>query len=322
MNDFTVIQDPEEIKLVNRHRQVKQSEEYQYLHLMEDILEKGTEKSDRTGTGTKSIFGTTLKFDLRTSFPILTTKKVFWKGVVEELLWFIRGETDSKKLEEKGVKIWVGNTSKEFLANHKPFPLNYPEGDIGPGYGYQWRSWGKYYCPIEDPEAIIFSRIVHGGIDQLRQVVDQLKSNPNDRRMIVSAWNPDQIDMMALPPCHLLWQVYVSNGELHLQFYQRSVDTFLGLPFNISSYALLTCLLAKISGLKPGTVTFVGGDTHIYMNHIDQVKEQLTRTPYKFPALNIKKDIKTLEDIENLSFDDIELNDYKSHAAIKAPMAV
>lgn len=322
MNDFTVIIDSEENKLIENFRKEKQHEEYKYLNLMENILRNGTEKSDRTGVGTKSIFGTQLKFDLRNSFPILTTKKVFWRGVAEELLWFIRGETDSKKLEAKGVKIWAGNTSKEFLANHKPYPLNYPEGEIGPGYGYQWRSWGKFYCPIPDPDAIVISRVVHGGIDQLKQVIEQLKTNPNDRRMIVSAWNPDQLDMMALPPCHLLWQVYVENGELHLQWYQRSVDSFLGLPFNISSYSLLTCLLAKISGLKPGTVTFTGGDTHIYLNHMDQVKEQLTRVPYQFPQLNIKKDIKTLEDIENLSLEDLELVGYNSHAAIKATMAV
>lgn len=314
MKDFTVIIDEEEKQLIERYRQEKSHDEYKYLHLMEDILANGTEKSDRTGVGTKSIFGTALKFDLRKSFPILTTKKVFWKGVVEELLWFIRGDTDSKKLEEKGVKIWVGNTSREFLDKNG---LDYAEGEIGPGYGFQWRHWnGDYKLTYVNPAW------ANKGIDQLRNVVDTLRNNPNDRRMIVSAWNPSQLEKMTLPPCHLLWQVYVENGELHLQWYQRSVDTFLGLPFNISSYALLTCLLAKITNLKPGTVTFAGGDTHIYLNHQDQVKEQLTRVPYKFPTLNVIKDIKTLEDIENLSFEDIQLIDYQSHATIKAPMAV
>ena len=327
MKDFTVITDDEEKQLIERHRNVKRHEEYKYLHLMEDILANGTEKSDRTGVGTKSIFGTSLKFDLRNSFPILTTKKVFWKGVVEELLWFVRGETDSKKLEEKGVKIWVGNTSREFLDKKG---LDYAEGEIGPGYGFQWRHWNADYesCRYSlktSPEDYKWrtTKLHFGkGNDQLAKLVETLKTNPNDRRMIVSAWNVDKIEKMALPPCHLLWQVHVENGELHLQWYQRSVDTFLGLPFNISSYALLTCLLAKITNLKPGSVSFAGGDTHIYLNHQDQVKEQLTRVPYKFPTLNIAKDIKTLGDIENLSFEDIQLIDYQSHATIKAPMAV
>lgn len=327
MRDFTVITDPEEKMLIERFRKEKQHEEYKYLHLMQNILDNGVEKSDRTGVGTKSIFGTQLKFDLSKSFPILTTKKVFWKGIAEELLWFVRGETDSKKLEEKGVKIWVGNTSREFLDKKG---LDYAEGEIGEGYGFQWRHWGAQYESSrysfkDSPKDYKWktSKLLFGnGIDQLQKVVDTLKNNPNDRRMIVSAWNVEKLDKMALPPCHLLWQVYVQNGELHLQWYQRSVDTFLGLNFNISSYALLTCLLAKITGLKPGTITFAGGDTHLYLNHVDQVKEQLSRTPYPFPTLNIKKNIKSIKDIENLSFEDIELVDYKSHPAIKAPMAV
>ncbi len=325
MKDFTVITDNEEKQLIERFRQEKQHEEYKYLHLMRNILDNGVEKSDRTGVGTKSIFGTSLKFDLRKSFPILTTKKVFWKGVVEELLWFIRGETDSKKLEEKGVKIWVGNTSREFLDKRG---LDYPEGFAGPVYGFQWRHWGSSYnirtlLPLKEGEPNpIIVQPGNEGFDQLADVVDKIKNSPNDRRMIVSAWNVSELDKVALPSCHLLFQFYVVNGELHLQFYMRSVDTFLGLPFNISSYALLTCLLAKITGLKPGTITFAGGDTHLYLNHLDQVKEQLGRTPHKFPTLNIKKDIKSLEDIENLTLADIELVDYKSHPAIIAPMAV
>lgn len=331
-----VITDPTEQKLLTRYRLEKQHEEYKYLHLLQDILDNGVVKGDRTGVGTKSIFGTKLQFDLSKSFPILTTKKVFWKGVVEELLWFIRGETNSKKLEEKGVKIWVGNTSREFLDKKG---LNYPEGMIGPGYGWQWRNWGGNYGQswtkissegveytfISNPkEAKEYNRLTPSGlgIDQLANVVNTIKTNPNDRRIIVSAWNVEEINSMALPPCHLLFQFDVSDGKLNCQWYQRSVDTFLGLPFNISSYALLTYLIAKITNLIPGTLTFSGGDTHIYLNHIDQCKEQINRTPYIFPQLNIKKDIKTLEDIENLQFNDIELIDYKSHAAIKAEMAV
>lgn len=313
-NDFIVVVESEEKKLIENFRKEKQHEEFKYINLMENILQNGIEKSDRTGVGTKSIFGTQVKFDLSKSFPILTTKKVFWKGVVEELLWFIRGETDSKKLEEKGVNIWKGNTSREFLDKKG---LGYPEGEIGPGYGFQWRHWnGDYKTTYVNP------KWANEGIDQLQKVVDTLKTNPNDRRIIVSAWNPSQLEAMALPPCHLLFQFYVENGTLSCQFYQRSVDSFLGLPFNISSYALLTYLLAKITGLTPGTLTFTGGDTHIYLNHIEQVKEQLSRVPYQFPQLNIKKDVQTLKDLENLSLADLELVGYNSHPAIKATMAV
>lgn len=300
-------------------RKEKEHEEYKYLNLMQRILDEGVEKSDRTGVGTKSIFGTQLQFDLSQSFPVLTTKKVFWKGVVEELLWFVRGETDSKLLEQKGVKIWVGNTSREFLDKKG---LNYPEGEIGPGYGFQWRHWGATY---QNPLGTIMKKSLNDsnrGIDQLANLIHTLINNPNDRRLIVSAWNVAEIERMALPPCHMMYQFYVENGTLSCQWYQRSVDSFLGLPFNISSYALLTCLIAKIVGLNPGKLTFVGGDTHIYLNHINQVKEQLVRIPYKFPQLNIKKDIQTLEDIEALELADLELVGYQSHAPIKAEMAV
>jgi thymidylate synthase len=326
MSDFNVVSD-EEFALIERMRKEKQHEEYKYLHLLQDIMEKGVVKGDRTGTGTKSLFGTQLAFDLRNTLPVLTTKKVFWKGVVEELLWFIRGETDSKKLEAKGVKIWTGNTSREFLDKKG---LDYPEGEIGPGYGFQWRHWGMSYDTrrsgdnITDPNCYFERSIVKYGdnIDQLANVINTLKKNPNDRRMIVSAWNVAEIDKMALPPCHLLYQFDVTDGYLNCMWMQRSCDTLLGIPFNIASYALLTYLIAKITNLKPGTLTFAGGDTHIYLNHVDQCKEQISRTPYPFPKLNIKKDIKTLEDIENLQLEDLELIDYQSHAAIKAPMAV
>lgn len=315
MNDFNVVNN-EEFLIIEKLRKEKQHEEYKYLHLLEKILDEGTVKGDRTGVGTKSIFGTQLKFDLSNSFPVLTTKKVFWKGVVEELLWFIRGETDSKKLEAKGVKIWVGNTTREFLDKRG---LDYPEGMAGPVYGYQWRHWGKPYNGYYDVNSLLKNP---NGIDQLANVVDTLRKNPNDRRILVSAWNVAELERVALPSCHLLYQFYVENGKLSCQFYMRSIDFFLGCPFNISSYALLTCLIAKITGYLPGTLTFTGGDTHLYLNHIEQAKEQLSRTPYSFPKLNIKKDIKELVDIENLQFEDLELVNYQSHATIKAPMAV
>lgn len=314
-----------EIKHILNLRKEQEHEEYKYLHLMQNILDNGVEKSDRTGVGTKSIFGTQLKFNLSKSFPILTTKKVFWKGVVEELLWFIRGDTNSKHLEEKGVKIWAGNTSREFLDKRK---LDYPEGFAGPVYGFQWRYWGASYnirslIDINDPLKIIYG--VQPGrpwADQLADVVDKLKNNPNDRRILISAWNVSELNKVALPSCHILQQYYVENGKLHCHFYMRSTDSFLGLPFNLSSYALMTYLLAKITGLQLGTLTYSGGDTHLYLNHLDQAKEQISRTPYPFPQLNIKKDIKTIKDIEDLTLQDIELVNYQSHATIKAEMAI
>lgn len=326
----------EEIKLIERKRQVDSHQEYQYLHMMEDIIDRGVDKGDRTGVGTRSLFGTNMTFDLEHSFPILTTKRVFWKGVVEELLWFIRGETDSNLLSEKGVRIWEGNTSREFLDNKG---LDYPERFIGPGYGWQWRNWnGPYKICQKTDEGYITTKYSEGvalpngstkskhpdvmrGIDQLAEALDKIKNNPDDRRILVSAWNPSQLNEMALPPCHMFFQFYVENNRLHCQWYQRSVDVFLGLPFNISSYALLTCLMAKAAGLTPGTLSFCGGDTHVYQNHFEQVQEQLVREPYKFPQIELP-DVNSLEDIEALTLDDIKLIDYKCHKSIKAPMAV
>ena len=306
-----------EQKLISRHRDNLISEEFQYLHLLEDIMEQGTDKGDRTGVGTRSIFGTQLKFDLEKSFPILTTKRVFWKGVVEELLWFIRGDTNSKHLEDKGVNIWKGNTSREFLDN---MGLTYPEGFIGPGYGFQWRQWNGEYT-IDGLGHVVNNAFTDKGVDQLSDALDKIKNKPNDRRIIVSAWNPTQIDKMALPPCHMMFQFYVADGKLHCQWYQRSVDCFLGLPFNISSYALLTCLFAKAANLTPGTLTFCGGDTHVYQNHFDQCKLQMSRKPFKFPTLSMP-DITSLEDIEQLSLSDFAFDSYDCHPPIKAPMAV
>ena len=296
-------------------------------------MENGSESDDRTGVGTKKIFGSQLKFSLRDSFPILTTKKTYWKGIVEELLWFIRGDTNANYLSEKGVKIWDGNTTREFLDKRG---LDYPEGFIGPGYGWQWRDWnGQYHTEeqvVDNSFCMTFykngkqsevptSNPFIGGIDQLSEALDKIKNKPDDRRILVSAWNPSQVSEMALPPCHLLFQFQVSNGELHCQWYQRSVDCFLGLPFNISSYALLTCLFAKAANLTPGTVTFCGGDTHIYKNHFDQVKEQLSREPFPFPKLELP-DISTIEDMEKLTLDNCKLVGYNRHKSIKADMAV
>jgi len=325
MTDFiTIASDSEEANILRRYSLEKAHEEYKYLHLLERIMNEGVVKGDRTGTGTKSLFGTQLSFDVSNSFPILTTKKVFFKGIVEELLWFIRGETDSKLLEAKGVNIWKGNTSREFLDKRS---LDYPEGKAGAVYGFQWRHWGKPYdswsfSDREKTQIVSHSSSSDNGIDQLAKVVETIKKNPNDRRMIVSAWNVAELERVALPSCHLLYQFDVTDGKLNCQWYQRSVDSFLGLNFNITSYALLTYMIAKITNLTPGRITFSGGDTHIYINHMDQCREQISRIPFPFPQLNIKKDIKSLEDIEKLQFEDFELIGYQSHPAIKAPMAV
>jgi thymidylate synthase len=295
-------------------------EEQQYLNLLKNILENGSNKEDRTGIGTKSIFGSTLRFNLLdNTLPALTTKKVFIRGAIEELLFFIRGDTDTKKLEAKGINIWKGNTSREFLDKKG---LKYlPEGSLGKGYGFQWRKFGEVKSdPAKVPMRWTFNDVE--GVDQLSNVIDQIKKDPNSRRHIVSAWNPQQLKQMSLEPCHMMYQFYVDNGTLSCQWYQRSVDSFLGLPFNIISYSVLTHLIAKIAGLTAKEVIFVGGDTHIYNNHIEQVKEQLTREPYDFPKININKEIKTLEDVENLSFENFQIENYKFHPAIKGEMAV
>jgi len=319
-------------------------QEQQYLDLLLTILERGEDRDDRTGVGTRGIFGTSMRFDLRERFPLLTTKKMAWRSIVEELLWFIRGDTNSKHLEQKKVPIWKGNSTREFLDKKG---LKYPEGFIGPGYGWQWRHWGARYgiCEKEvkrgdsdrwqhcyydkgqkilDTESYKNQPVVDQGIDQLQRVVTALRENPTSRQdLIVSAWNVSQLHEMALPPCHLLFQFWVSKeeGTLSCQMYQRSCDMFLGVPFNIASYSLLTCLMAAITGYKPGEFIWIGGDTHIYKNHVTQVLEQTRREPYRFPQIILPK-LSSLEDIEALSFDDIELIDYKSHPPIKADMAV
>lgn len=295
-------------------------EEFAYLDLLKQILETGSKREDRTGVGTLGIFGTQLRFSLQDdTIPLLTTKKMFTKGIIEELLFFIRGETDTKKLEEKGVNIWKGNTSREFLDSRGLKHL--PEGSLGKGYGYQWRRFGE---DKSDPATTPSRWAVYDteGVDQLAQVFDSIRKDPMGRRHIVTAWNPLQLNEMALPPCHMTFQFYVDNGTLSCQWYQRSVDCFLGLPFNIMSYAVLTRLMAEATGLKAKEVIFVGGDTHIYLNHIEQVKEQLSREAFEFPKMKINKKLESLKDIESLSHTDFEIVDYKSHPPIKAQMAV
>lgn len=262
----------------------------QYLDLLNRILTEGVDRGDRTGTGTRSVFGHQMRFDLSEGFPLLTTKKLHLKSIIHELLWFLKGDTNVRYLQENGVRIW-----NEWADEN---------GDLGPVYGAQWRSW---------PDG-------HGGtIDQIARVVEDIKNHPESRRLIVSAWNVADVDHMALPPCHLLFQFYVADGKLSLQLYQRSADTFLGVPFNIASYALLLMMVAQVCGLKPGEFIHTTGDTHIYHNHFDQVREQLTRSPRPLPRMTINPDVK---DIFGFKYSDFTLTDYDPHPHIKATVAV
>ncbi|WP_280452579.1 thymidylate synthase [Nocardia cyriacigeorgica] len=261
----------------------------QYEQLLRQVLTSGTPKSDRTGTCTRSVFGHQLRYDLSAGFPLITTKRVHLKSIVYELLWFLRGDSNVGWLREHGVTIW-----DEWAA---------PDGELGPVYGVQWRSW-----PTPDG----------GHIDQISQVLRTLREDPDSRRMIVTAWNVAELDKMALAPCHAFFQFYVADGKLSCQLYQRSADLFLGVPFNIASYALLTQMVAQQTGLEPGDFIWTGGDCHIYDNHVEQVTEQLTREPYPFPTLKLRK----AASLFDYSYDDIEVVDYKHHPAIKAPVAV
>jgi len=262
----------------------------QYLDLLSHVLDQGIRKDDRTGTGTISVFGYQMRFDLNDGFPALTTKKLHLRSIIHELLWFLKGETNIRYLRENKVSIW-----DEWADEN---------GNLGPVYGSQWRSW----------------KTTDGrSIDQIKQVVDLIKTNPDSRRMMVTAWNPGEIDTMALPPCHVLFQFYVANGTLSCQLYQRSADIFLGVPFNIASYALLTLMMAQVTGLRPGQFIHTLGDAHIYMNHLDQVNLQLSREPRKLPVMNINPDIR---DIFDFKFEDFELTDYNPHPHIKGQVAV
>jgi thymidylate synthase len=262
----------------------------QYLDLMQHVLNHGARKSDRTGTGTLSVFGAQLRFDLGAGFPLLTTKKVHLKSIVHELLWFLKGETSVKYLQDNGVTIW-----NEWAD---------AQGNLGPVYGYQWRSW-----PAADGRHI----------DQISQVLEQIRQNPDSRRMIVSAWNVADLDQMALMPCHAFFQFYVAGGKLSCQLYQRSADLFLGVPFNIASYALLTMMIARVCGLGLGDFVHTFGDTHLYLNHLDQAREQLSREPRQLPLMRINPRVKNLFDFK---YEDFTLEGYDPHPAIKAPIAV
>ena len=287
---------------------LKKSEhpESNYLKLMEKIIDKGDKRETRNAT-TLSLFGEQLKFDISEKFPLLTTKKMFWKGIVEELLFFLRGETDSKKLDEKGVKIWNFNTTREFLDN---LGLNdYQEGEMGPMYGYQWRNFNKPYKKEGE------------GYDQLLNCINLIKNNPTNRRIMMTTFNPLQLEESVLAPCHsIVVQFYVNQGKLSCHMYQRSADTFLGLPFNIASTSLLTHIIASLTNLKPGEVTISLGDTHLYDDHVEAALKQLDRTPKEFPRLKINKELKTIDDIEKLEYSDFELIDYQCHPGIKATM--
>lgn len=288
-------------------------EEMQYLDMCRDIIESGIHRGDRTGTGTLSKFGTQMRFSLRDgTLPLLTTKRVFWRGVAEELLWFISGSTNANLLSEKGIKIWDGNGSREFLDSRGL--KHREEGDLGPVYGFQWRHFGAEYIDMQTDYR-------GKGVDQLADCIHKIKNNPEDRRIIMSAWNPSDLNVMALPPCHMFCQFYVDTlkNELSCQMYQRSADMGLGVPFNIASYALLTHMVAKVCGRKPGDFVHTIGDAHVYMNHVDAIKEQLERTPTTFPKLMIKKET---ENIDDFCFDDFDVVGYKPQKTIKMKMAV
>ncbi|MCH8231933.1 MAG: thymidylate synthase [Bacteroidetes bacterium] len=262
----------------------------QYLNMLAHILENGIEKNDRTGTGTKSVFGYQMRFDLNDGFPVLTTKKLHLPSIIYELLWFLKGDTNIKYLNDNGVRIW------DEWADEK--------GDLGPVYGHQWRSW-----PASDGTTI----------DQISLVIDQIKSNPDSRRLIVSAWNVPEVQKMALPPCHTLFQFYVGDGKLSCQLYQRSADVFLGVPFNIASYSMLTLMIAQVTGLQPGEFIHTFGDAHIYSNHMDQVALQLSRVPGPLPKMRLNPDIR---DIFGFHYPDFTLENYNPQPGIKAPIAV
>lgn len=262
----------------------------QYLDLLDHVLKNGVEKKDRTGTGTISVFGYQMRFNLGDGFPMLTTKKLHLKSILHELLWFLKGETNTRYLKENGVSIW------DEWAN--------PNGELGHVYGYQWRSWPSYNGE---------------GIDQIAAVVNSIKNNPDSRRHIVSAWNVADLDNMALPPCHVMFQFYVANGKLSCSLYQRSADIFLGVPFNITSYALLTHMMAQVTGLQPGEFVHTLGDAHIYLNHLEQVKLQLTRQPMPLPLLQINPEVKNIFDFK---FSDFQVLNYQSHPHIKGEISV
>ncbi len=295
-----------------------------YLDLLQRILTEGVVRGDRTGTGTKGVFGHQMRFDLREGFPLLTTKRVFLKGIIHELLWFLQGDTNIRYLVEQGVHIWDNDAYRyyteqcagcgiaalghdaflEAVRQEEPSPIpGYRYGDLNHVYGYQWRSWPR-------PDG--------GAIDQISRVIETLRTNPESRRMVVSAWNVAEVEQMALPPCHVLFQFYVAEGRLSCQLYQRSADTFLGVPFNIASYALLTLMVAQVCGLQPGEFVHTLGDTHLYLNHLEQAREQLTRTPRPLPQMRLNPAVRSIFDFR---YEDFTLTGYDPWPAIKAEMS-
>lgn len=277
-----------------------------YLDLIRYVRDHGTEKGDRTGTGTRSHFGAQLRFDLQEGFPLLTTKKVHMKSITYELFWFLKGDTNVKYLQDNKVRIWNEWSTAEQTAR-----FGRPEGELGPIYGHQWRNYGATKAENGSYN--------QDGVDQITEVIEQIKNNPNSRRLIVSGWNPAEATQVALPPCHTLFQFFVADGKLSCQLYQRSADLFLGVPFNIASYSLLTHMIAQVCDLEVGEFIWTGGDCHLYQNHIEQVNEQLSREAYELPSLWLNPEIK---DIFDFTFDDIRVENYQSHPAIKAPVAV
>ena len=278
----------------------------QYLDLLRVILERGKDRGDRTGTGTRGIFGHQMRFDLREGFPLLTTKKLHTKSIVHELFWFLHGHTHVKPLQEAGVRIW-----NEWATREQTARFGRPEGDLGPVYGHQWRNFGATLRPD--------GTYAEDGVDQIKRVLRDIVENPNSRRLIVTGWNPKEAELVALPPCHTLFQFYVQDGELSCQLYQRSADVFLGVPFNIASYALLTYLVAHVTNLRPGDFVHTFGDAHLYKNHIEQAKLQLTRSPRKLPQLRIRSEAR---DLFSLSPEDIAFEQYDPHPHIAAEVSV
>jgi thymidylate synthase len=277
------------VSIADRYQAALDHPERQYLNLLEDILQNGAERGDRTGVGTRGVFGRQMRFDLAKGFPLLTTKKLHRKSIILELLWFLRGDTNVRWLQERGVSIW-----NEWAD---------PTGELGPVYGKQWRSWAA-------PDGRV--------IDQIAAVVQSLKTNPNSRRHIVSAWNPAEVEDMALPPCHCLFQFFVADGKLSCQLYQRSADVFLGVPFNIASYALLTLMVAQVTGYEPGEFVHTLGDAHLYLNHLDQARLQLSREPLPLPQMKIAP----RDDLFEFDYEDFSLEGYRAHPSIAAPIAV
>lgn len=280
--------------------------EQAYLDLIRYVYQHGTQKGDRTGTGTRSVFGAQMRFDLNDGFPLLTTKKIHTKSVIYELLWFLKGDTHVKYLQDNGVRIW-----NEWATAEQTARFGRQAGDLGAVYGHQWRNFGA-----STDENGHFN---DDGIDQIHQVIEQIKDNPNSRRLIVTGWNPKEADQVALPPCHTLFQFFVADGKLSCQLYQRSADLFLGVPFNIASYALLTHMVAQVCGLSVGEFVWTGGDCHLYNNHFEQVQTQLNREPFALPTLQLNPNI---DNIFDFTFDDIDIINYQSHPTIKAEVAV